>query len=695
MHGFRRATTVVAAVLLIASGWITRNKGVTAQTATERTTGNTAALLLQQRVNQRKAVLDRLELKRFEALNQLEFTPRPFPPGIPPRFPMFCWRPTATPPSAIDPHRSLFVHDRATLDAASPTFIADFSLNRTLTQIASQVSAIVPGTTAVSIFRQFWDTQNAAPGLTSGPHCSDNGSTINGFPITCPRNEGQEASGTDVDIQNRIADYKVLALVNRLDLAHKGWRNCGEHRIVYGKRGSAPSKNMIIFEAVLPNPRPGCREGCVPVAEFWKSLSTINDAVMRAQKLDTFYYSGLPGFRPVVHVNHYSANGVTSSYGSSGSGQIRTNQFLQTPASFQPWLLKEFKTVIDCGALPCTFAIVPIMVKVNPHGPLWNEDNTDPRAVDFRADTLAQTPMLASTSLMGIGYGVDLTNDAGQSMSLPGTGFVDDYSGQMNSATAATFRAALATGSLTADQMASRGLTQSCAGCHMPRTFRLDQPGSIGTVTTPIGSPSPTVDSWPNVVTAGFVHVDVMPASVRPELAANPAAFGAGLGQEISPALLDFFLPERKNFLIGQLNSSRCICINRFQFLDASKRHRAIEIRSTVERQFEPRFEALERRIVELEAIPAGERDLSTLSEERAELLLERDKALTAELERNGIKLPDAELLDLKPQAMRLKAASAATGDARHQWALRVEEVNQTLRQEPARRTVTGSFRVH
>src|SRR5439155_17228771 len=117
---------------------------------------------------------------------------------------------------------------------------------------------------------------------------------------------------------------------NRLDLAHQGWRNCGEHRIIYGKRGSGISKNLIIFEAVLPNPRPGCREGCVPVAEFWKSLSAIDDPVARAQQLELFYYTGLSVFRPVVHVDHYSSKGVTGAYGSSGSGQIRTNQFLQT-----------------------------------------------------------------------------------------------------------------------------------------------------------------------------------------------------------------------------------------------------------------------------------------------------------------------------------------------------------------------------
>ena len=81
--------------------------------------------------------------------------------------------------------------------------------------------------------------------------------------------------------------------------------------------------------------------------------------------------------------------------------------------------------------------------------------------------------------------------------------------------------------------------------------------GSIGAVLTPPGSPVPVIDSWPNAL--NFVHVNTNVPNVRPELAANPAAFGAGLGQQISPALLDFFLPDRKNFLLGQLNAARSL----------------------------------------------------------------------------------------------------------------------------------------
>jgi hypothetical protein len=682
--GVRQGSTMLAALGLMASlGCSPTKPGTSAPPAGSADRAAEGSLTsLRERVEARRRVLDRQELTRAELVSRLEFAPIGIRPERSLPFPRFCFFPAPTAAAAIDPHRSLFVHDRVTLDAAN------FSLNRTLSQIAAQVVPMVPGTTALGIFKQLWDTQNVPPGVTNGPHCDG---TLNGFPINCPRSEGVEASGSDAQIQARLDnDYKVLALVNRLDLAHQGWRNCGEHRIVYGKRGGGVAKNLIIFEAVLPNPRPGCREGCVAVAEFWKSLSTIDDPAVRAQRLEQFYYTGLPGFRPVVHVNHYSANGVSTTYGSSGSGQIRTNQFLQFP-----WLLKEFKTVIDCGASPCRFEIVPTSVKVNPHGTLWNADNPDPRAVDFQADTAAQTAQLGSGSLTGIGYSVDLANNAGQSDSLSG-GPSDHYRNQLNSAVSPAFRTALITGALTSDQMANRALTQSCAGCHQPSTFGLQLGNSIGPVSTPVGSPAPpTVDSWPGVVSAGFVHVDVFPPSVRPELAANPAAFGAGLGQEISVALLNFFLPERRNFLLTQLNAARCACINRFRFLDAERLRRALEVEARVQKQFDPRLEPLDVRIGQLQATPGADRELAAVTQDKAQVLAERDKVLIDELGRNGITLPESESLDLKPQALKLKAAAASNGDPARERALRIEEVGEILKQEPPRRTVTGSFRVH
>ncbi len=83
------------------------------------------------------------------------------------------------------------------------------------------------------------------------------------------------------------------------------------------------------------------------------------------------------------------------------------------------------------------------------------------------------------------------------------------------------------------------------------------------------------------------------------------------------------------------------------------------------------------------------------LAGERESLMDEQEKALVEALRQKGINVPDDELLQIKPQVSRLKARGLAKGSVSREADLRVEEVNQLLRNEPPRRTVTGSFRVH
>src|SRR6185436_6661473 len=269
------------------------------------------------------------------------------------------------------------------------------------------------------------------------------------------------------------------------------------------------------------------------------------------------------------------------------------------------------------------------------------------------ADTVAQLGNLSSGNLMSIGYSVDLKNDDGESISQ---GSTDNYRIHMNSGSG-VFTAALGAGPLTADQIANRALTQSCHGCHRPVDFGLIAPGSIGTVTTPAGVVPPTVDHWPDAL--AFVHVDTR-VEPRPELV-PPAVYGAGLGQRLSPALLDFFLPDRRNFLVAQLNAPRCNCPRRFRFLTPDLRARAFDIEEKVHADFASRLEELEQRSDELD-IEAREDEpklRAELLDQRESLLAERDKVLASELARAGIKLPDEEMLSLRPTTMRFSASAA------------------------------------
>ena len=155
----------------------------------------------------------------------------------------------------IEPRRSLFVTDLEVLD--------HFELEQVLGQLARQSG--VPGLQAIDIWEQWWNTQKPGPPTEPDPRCNDEldadgNASLNGFPYQCPRAEAGEADVDPFD-PTQATYYKPLALVNRFDLAPPDGANCGEYRIVFARKSGETQtlqRNLIIFEAVLPNPSPGC-----------------------------------------------------------------------------------------------------------------------------------------------------------------------------------------------------------------------------------------------------------------------------------------------------------------------------------------------------------------------------------------------------------------------------------------------------
>jgi hypothetical protein len=563
--------------------------------------------------------LDKLRLTQRDAL--------PFE-GLVPR--NFCFAPPPVDPATIDVDRSLFVHDRATLDAV------DFSLKRTLGKIASDaVAAGATGATGAALFRDLWDTQSphASAATPTGAQCDDAGTTLNGFPNACRTIDGAQAKAANLDAE--MATYHAVGIVNRLDLAAEGWKNCGEHRIVYGRQGAGVQRSFIIFEAVLPNPRPGCESGCRAVAEHWYQLSSVADPVERAKRLEQLFYTGLPGYEPVVRLDHYAAK-TTGGY-SGGSGQIRTNQFLESP-----WMLKEFKLALDCTIKPCVVEPVPIPVKVNPDGELWRE-STLGLANEFQQNVvLPQVSSLGLNDITKFSYQVALQFDAARSQ--PQSPGLHDHYFEAYTAVPGVpggFRSALGTAAaatspvLTDKQVVNRALALSCAGCHMPSSFNLTLANSIG----------PGM-SWPD--SAGFVHV-------RAEAVSGVHA--------LSSALTSTFLPARAKNLASMLSDDVCFCRFRKVPIDTS------------------RFEQ-----VAFARPPATLADIRTAEDS---LKRQIDTALTRE---NLPRLPD-----LAPETVStglvLDEVKAAGSELRARSTALRAAVQKLVTSEPPRKTVTGHFR--
>ncbi len=424
----------------------------------------------------------------------------------------------------IDPRRSLAVTEVAILEG--------FQLQDVMRQLVAQSGA---NTTELLLFQQWFETMNeGAPAKV--PHCDDQFTgldpSFNGFPWMCPRAEGVQATQDPFIDPTADEAYVPIGLFNRFDLAPVDGSNCGEYRIVYARRSGITqlfTRNLLIFEAVLPNPDPSCGlEACRPVAQFWADLTAQDDIAKRAEELHRFYFDGLPGFAPVIHVNQYGATISGTGYGRT-SGQIRTNSFMQSP-----WMLREFRLVRDCRSLcdepadsispspiVCRLLMLPATVKTNPFGALFNSTFADARQDAYQAHFQTQVANLAIDDINGFFHDVPDELNAGQSLSQ---GVENEYRFHMDAPFEADVQATLDELGidLTPDNIADRATAMACAGCH-----QLSNGDDLGGGLT-----------WPS--SAGFVHVnefgDVVPGPDGDRWA-------------ISPALTDVFLPRRRDVL--------------------------------------------------------------------------------------------------------------------------------------------------
>ncbi len=414
---------------------------------------------------------------------------------------------------SVDPRRSLVVTEQSIL--------ARFSLERVLTQLAAQSG--VPGLTALQLFQQWWDTQNPNPGSFAGAHCDDtvdgNGDPVlNGFPYFCRAGaEGAQAS-CDPFAPSSSCAYIPIGLFNRFDQAPENGAHCGEYRIVYAKESGVTStsdRNLVIFEAVLPNPHPqqGLK-GCQQVVRTWADLTNQASAAARADALEDFYFDGQGAIGPVISVENFGSNAL-------GAGQIRTNQFSNTTTG---WSLREFKLVRTCSGQTCTaLRFAPVTNKQNAFGPLFSPTSALPAAADFRAFFPSQVAALSASTIAALDINVTDTFNTGQSQAS-GASATEMRYGDHFGAGPSVLRDALQSqltslgSALSPDDVVRRAQALSCAGCH-----RLNNNVALGGGLT-----------WPPSL--GFTHV----TERETEVVAGETRF------VLSDALLNVFLPARK-----------------------------------------------------------------------------------------------------------------------------------------------------
>jgi hypothetical protein len=430
--------------------------------------------------------------------------------------------PAGAAPVNVDPRRSLFVTDA--------TILASFTFGEVMAAIAR--SAPGGSLTKEKLFAEWWDTANKSPAGQQIPfRCDQLNPTPNGFPYECPRFEGSQS--TKDPFGGAAEDqYIPIALSNRFDLATApadGGADCGEYRIVFARRAGQAnmfSRNLIIFEAVLPNPKPNATnlEGCRPVAKFWADLSSNNDKVDRARKLHDFYFSGLPGFSPVVTAKNYG-NATNAAL-----GQVRTNQFMQNPPTGVQfnWILRQFHVITENQSL----RFKPVAVGNNPSGVLFNEHEVQPSGPEFRTAfvDVVQTLAIGDIDKFNMG-GLARKFDAAESDEMDPR--ENNYVAQ--SATSTNFLSGIAggipSGPLTSTHIVRRAMALSCAGCHQL---------SNGGTNADLGGGI----TWKPSLT--FVHTSEDPNQME---ACPDDSAGQKNCFAISRALKEVFLPNRKRVL--------------------------------------------------------------------------------------------------------------------------------------------------
>lgn len=430
----------------------------------------------------------------------------------------------------------------------------------------------------LTLFQRWWGTAKD----TSASFCNS-ATQINGFPYQCPRAEGDQAVLNPFDCANACNGYTAIAVSNRFDLADKDrGQHCGEFRIVFARNsgfGAAQNchfpegkRNLIIFEALVPNPRPPQSPvkpapdnifvnlaGCRPIVEFWLDLSEPSmSTTARGTALRHFFLEGLPehNIGPVVDARHYA--------GGPASGQIRTNQLMQPN-----WTLREFKTY---GG-----RIIPVTVKSNPGNALLRQDPRNIELADYlvRKATLDNLRGLNSpkgqagersiyTFAFGLTVpGVDHLNSFESQAELPDEGdVVTAFNGcRMVPCRGAELIESKMTKALTDEGSSLRTVniihrvgTQTCAGCHHysngDKNLNVDcpqgWPDRLCFVTDEAGV-EVRRGIWPSTLPdgAGFTHV----SESNFENGTNGEVFDLGKLNAITPEGLRRIRPERISHL--------------------------------------------------------------------------------------------------------------------------------------------------
>jgi hypothetical protein len=415
---------------------------------------------------------------------------------------------------SIDMARSLVITDPAMLDG--------FDLQRVLQTLIERSGATA--TTPLSLYQQWFDTQNPKPGLVvaDAPHCddfiTDGKPSLNGFPRRCPTPEGIFAKSDPFAAR----DYIPIGITNRFDVTPADGSNCGQYRIIFAKVTNQSAQRLhVIFEPVLPNPNPAAgASGCRAVAQFWADLSNVASMSERRTRVERFFFDGIDGFPPALRPEHFTKE---------SGGRIRSMHQGGLPVStrfYQFHLQRQGSRLI----------VTPGLLEDVPFARFFDASAGGASGDDFRKFFITQIATLAIKDVNGFflhtpeKYIVP-ENDAGGVVEdiLPSAAFqkglFTPQGKAFNDAITAELQRVGST--IRPSDLIGRVQLMDCGGCHF---------GGI-----PVGEGV----TFPQALAVQAAHIDESQETVS-----------GAVRFAISPALRDVFAPNRAKILIDFLNGA-------------------------------------------------------------------------------------------------------------------------------------------
>ena len=270
--------------------------------------------------------------------------------------------------ATIDPEKSLIIRDPSVVEDPTRTFnpctgvgtpMGTWTFGYLMTEMANQPVTGINPSVFVRRWLRNWEVNLAINGwgVLARPAVRNT--------VIVPWENASGGPGAPLNL--RIAPFKLLAIVNRIDLrGSSGYttNNAGEARFVFGvidrrNGGCLVSEMTVILEYGID--QPDC-DGVINWAQQWVNLSSI--------PFGPAYNAALEA----ITQQFAKAGAAPHKVNESALNQVRTNEFL--PPQTGDWELREFRlTMTKEDPFPATGQLIQTTVKQTPDE-ILNNTNT-------------------------------------------------------------------------------------------------------------------------------------------------------------------------------------------------------------------------------------------------------------------------------------------------------------------------------